>query len=137
MTALFSITTVETLNLATKTGMPFVYAINELNSWEWGIVGTDKTIEVPNFPILKLHGEYPNISLLQVSTWKGQYQLYWNDGNAGEAGLLVQCTTTDTPYPNNQKSLGVVSNSTPKTFKLVIDLAADDGFGGISLVALD
>lgn len=33
MTALFSITTVETLNLSTISGVPFVYAINELNNW--------------------------------------------------------------------------------------------------------
>lgn len=134
MTVLFSITKVEVQNQSQVTGTPFVYAVNEINSWEWGKVCTG-TIDVPNFPILKVGGAYPNISFLQVSTWKGQYQLYWNDGNAGEAILLAQCTTTETPYPNNQKNLGTYKNSEPKTFKLVIDLTQDDGFGGMSLVA--
>lgn len=101
------------------------------------MVGSSKPIEVSNFPVVKIHEGYPNISYLQVSTWKGQYQLFWNDGGAGEACLLVQCLTTETPYPKNQKSLAVVSNSVPKTFKLVIDLAVEDGLDSIKLVTLD
>jgi hypothetical protein len=135
MSKLFPISEVEIQNQTITTGSPFVYAVNTLNSWEWGKVCSG-TIEVPNFPILKVGEAYPNTSYLQISTCQGQYQLYWNDGNTGEACILLQCLTTETPYPNNQKNLATVSTSSSPTFKLVIDLSSKDLFGGISIVAL-
>ncbi|PWJ38001.1 hypothetical protein [Sediminitomix flava] len=133
MSVLYSVAEVEVQNQTTTTGTPFVYAENTLNNWEWGKVCTG-TIQVPNFPILKFDAPFPNTSLLQISTFKGQYQLYWNDGNEDEAVIMLQCLTTETPYPKNQKALDTISIKTPSKFKLVIDLASEDLFGGISLV---
>lgn len=130
----FTITHIEVRNQTTETGSPLVYAVNTLNSFEWG-VSCSGTMQVPHFPILKVGNQFKNISFLQVSTNQGQYQLYWNDGaQAGDAIMLVQCLTTDTPYPNNQKNLMSLTSMASRTFKLVIDLAVNDGFGGISLV---
>ena len=67
-----------------------------------------------------------------ISTPKGQYQIYWNNGGDGNAFyILLQSFTSPLPYPQNQRTLWK-GNLTLASFQLSIDLTASDD--GISLI---
>lgn len=137
MNILFTITNVETnFNQGDNNYpyCPFVFAVNGTNNFEWGAFCQAPSVPVANFPILKNGETFPNVSYLMISTQKGQYQLYWNDGaNPGDATILLQELTTSTPYPNNQVALWSGSSSEALTFTLKIDQTTTSG-SGISLV---
>jgi hypothetical protein len=134
---LFTISQVELKNQSQTTGTPLIYAANENNSFEWGALCSNSTTNLANFPILYVNKPIKGITFLQIATLRGQYQLYWNDGaNQGDAIILLQCLTTETPYPKNQTSLWSGSSDAQVSFKLIIDFSAPANESGITLVQL-
>ncbi|GAB5409425.1 MAG: hypothetical protein BalsKO_17900 [Balneolaceae bacterium] len=137
MNILFTITNVETTFNQGNNNFPycpFVFAVNGSNNFEWGAFCQAKEVPVANFPILKYGENYPNISYLMISTQKGQYQLFWNQGtNPGDAIILLQELTTSTPYPRNQTPLWSGSSAEALSFTLNIDQTVTSG-SGITLV---
>ena len=133
MSILFTITEVDTVFDQGNNNFPycpFVFAVNDSNNFEWGAFCQKPKVPVANFPILKFGETFPNISYLMISTPKGQYQLYWNNGaNAGEAVILLQELTTPNPHTKNQTPLWSGSSASALTFTLKIDLTATEGSG--------
>lgn len=111
---------------------PIVYKYNKLNQIAWGLLcGPSQEVE----PV-KIHQANTNPasgnSFISITTPRGQYQIYWNDGGSNNYSVLLQSLTTSNPYPKNQYNLWTGSNAN-QNFTLNIDMTALSQGNGISL----
>jgi hypothetical protein len=74
-------------------------------------------------------------SFITVATSRGQYQIYWNNGDeTNPYQILLQSLTSSNPYPDNQYNLWMGSASS-QDFTLHIDLTQLSKGNGISLIS--
>jgi hypothetical protein len=122
------------------------YPSNGNNPWSplvYNVVGnTQINGYSPSLPMnlqepIKIHNiQNPpaGSSFVNIATQRGQYQLYWNTGDAQQPfQVLLQSMTSPKPYPTNQYVLWS-GNNPNQNFNLSIDLTNEGEHGGISLI---
>jgi hypothetical protein len=114
---------------------PLVYKTNTNGQIVFGYdCGNEIDLDSP----IKIHfvtGPIPSgNSFITISTSRGQYQIYWNDGNPGEYIVLLKSLTSSNPFPYNQSSLWTGTTAS-QNFTLHIDMTQLGSGDGITLIA--